>query len=116
MSAVAGADQVGSAVTATPSTTAREEALVEAAIPLVFRLGAVLAFVVMLLPVVIVVLAGLNAGEYLTFPPQGLSLRWVIAFLASQSLRTSYLLSLTVAFMVMLLSTTLGTMAALFLT
>jgi putative spermidine/putrescine transport system permease protein len=116
MSAVAGADQVGSAVTATPSTTAREEALVEAAIPLVFRLGAVLAFVVMLLPVVIVVLAGLNAGEYLTFPPQGLSLRWVIAFLASQSLRTSYLLSLTVAFVVMLLSTTLGTMAALFLT
>jgi len=116
MSAVAGADQVGSAVTATPSTTAREEALVEAAIPLVFRLGAVLAFVVMLLPVVIVVLAGLNAGEYLTFPPQGLSLRWVIAFLASQSLRTSYLLSLTIAFVVMLLSTTLGTMAALFLT
>ncbi len=116
MSAVAGADQVGSGVTATPSTTAREEALVEAAIPLVFRLGAVLAFVVMLLPVVIVVLAGLNAGEYLTFPPQGLSLRWVIAFLASQSLRTSYLLSLTIAFVVMLLSTTLGTMAALFLT
>jgi putative spermidine/putrescine transport system permease protein len=89
---------------------------VEAEIPLVFRIAAVLTFVVMLLPVVIVVLAGLNAGEYLTFPPQGLSLRWVIAFLTSPSLRTSYMLSLTIAFVVMLLSTTLGTMAALFLT
>src|ERR1700730_3660693 len=84
--------------------------------PLVFRIGAVLAFVVMALPVVIVVLAGLNAGEYLTFPPQGLSLRWVIGFLTSQSLRTSYLLSLSIAFVVMLLSTTLGTLAAVFLT
>ncbi len=89
---------------------------VEAEIPLVVRLGAVLTFIVMLLPVVIVVLAGLNAGDYLTFPPQGLSLRWVISFLSSQSLRTSYLLSLTIAFVVMLLSTALGTMAALFLT
>jgi len=89
---------------------------VEAEIPLVVRIGAVLTFIVMLLPVVIVVLAGLNAGDYLTFPPQGLSLRWVISFLSSQSLRTSYLLSLTIAFVVMLLSTALGTMAALFLT
>ena len=89
---------------------------VEAEIPLVVRIGAVLSFIVLLLPVVIVVLAGLNAGDYLTFPPQGLSLRWVISFLSSQSLRTSYLLSLTIAFVVMLLSTALGTMAALFLT
>jgi putative spermidine/putrescine transport system permease protein len=89
---------------------------VEAEIPLVVRVGAVLSFIVLLLPVVIVVLAGLNAGDYLTFPPQGLSLRWVISFLSSQSLRTSYLLSLTIAFVVMLLSTALGTMAALFLT
>ena len=89
---------------------------VEAEIPLVVRIGAVLTFIVMLLPVVIVVLAGLNAGDYLTFPPQGLSLRWVISFLTSQSLRTSYLLSLTIAFVVMLLATALGTMAALFLT
>ena len=30
---------------------------------------------ILLLPVFIVVLAGLNAGDYLTFPPDGLSLR-----------------------------------------
>ena len=44
-------------------------------------LGAAAALVVLLLPVVIVVMAGLTAGEYLTFPPQGLSLRWVVGFL-----------------------------------
>jgi len=115
-SAVAGADRAERPVPAMPSTSAREEPLAEAEIPLVFRIGAVLALVVMLLPVVIVVLAGLNAGEYLTFPPRGLSLRWVISFLTSPSLRTSYLLSLTIASVVMLFSTTLGTMAALFLT
>src|SRR5207237_6953021 len=112
----AGADRAASVVAATPSALVREEPLVEGEVSLVFRIGAALAFVVMLLPVVIVVLAGLNAGEYLTFPPQGLSLRWVIGFLTSQSLRTSYLLSLLIAFVVMLISTTLGTMAALFLT
>jgi len=101
---------------AVPSSVTREEPIVEADIPLIFVIGAVMAFVVMLLPVVIVVLAGLNSGDYLTFPPQGLSLRWVIGFLTSQTLRTSYLLSLLIAFVVMLISTTLGTMAALFLT
>jgi len=116
MSAVAGADRVEGAPRAVPSSVTREEPIVEADIPLIFIIGAVMAFVVMLLPVVIVVLAGLNSGDYLTFPPQGLSLRWVIGFLTSQTLRTSYLLSLLIAFVVMLISTTLGTMAALFLT
>ena len=116
MSAVAGADPVEGAPRAVPSSVTREEPIVEADIPLIFVIGAVMAFVVMLLPVLIVVLAGLNSGDYLTFPPQGLSLRWVIGFLTSQTLRTSYLLSLLIAFVVMLISTTLGTMAALFLT
>ena len=116
MSAVAGADRVEGAPRAVPSSVTREEPIVEADIPLIFVIGAVMAFVVMLLPVLIVVLAGLNSGDYLTFPPQGLSLRWVIGFLTSQTLRTSYLLSLLIAFVVMLISTTLGTMAALFLT
>jgi putative spermidine/putrescine transport system permease protein len=116
MNVVAGADRAGSVAAATSSASMREEPLVEAEVPLIFRIGALLAYIVMLLPVVIVVLAGLNAGDYLTFPPQGLSLRWVVSFLTSQSLRTSYLLSMGIAFVVMLISTTLGTMAALFLT
>jgi putative spermidine/putrescine transport system permease protein len=116
MGAVMGADRLRGTPSSTTRPSVRDEPIEESDIPLVFRIGALVTFIVLLLPVVIVVLAGLNAGEYLTFPPQGLSLRWVIAFLTSTSFRTSYLLSLAIAFAVMLISTTLGTMAALFLT
>ena len=66
-------------------------------LPWPIKLGSALALIVLLLPVVIVVLAGLNAGEYLTFPPQGLSLRWVIAFLQSDTFFGAYLFSLGLA-------------------
>ena len=79
------------------------------------RIGAWAALVVLLVPVAIVVLAGLNAGDYLTFPPQGLSLRWVIAFVESDKFFGSYLFSLQLALIVMLISTVIGTMAAIFL-
>jgi putative spermidine/putrescine transport system permease protein len=79
-------------------------------------LGAAAALFVLLAPVVIVVLAGLTAGDYLTFPPQGLSLRWVIDFLNSPTFFPAYLFSLELAAITMAISTTLGTMAAVFLT
>ena len=78
--------------------------------------GAMAALVVLLLPVVIVVSAGLTAGDYLTFPPQGLSLRWVIDFLNSPTFFPAYLFSLELAAITMAISATLGTMAAVFLT
>ena len=87
-----------------------------AGIPWGLQFGAALALVVLLLPVGIVVLAGLNAGDYLTFPPQGLSLRWVIAFLSSRVYMHAYLFSLVLAFITTLISTTIGTMASIFLT
>jgi putative spermidine/putrescine transport system permease protein len=79
-------------------------------------LGASAALVVLLLPVVIVILAGLTAGEYLTFPPQGLSLRWVIAFIQSPTFFGAYLFSLELAATAMVISTVIGTMASIFLT
>lgn len=79
------------------------------------KLGSVLALIVLLLPVVIVVLAGLTAGEYLTFPPQGLSLRWVIDFLQSDTFFGAYLFSLGLAATTMVISTTIGTMASIYL-
>ena len=84
------------------------------ALPL--QIGAWLAFVVLLLPVVIVVLAGLNSGEHLTWPPEGLSLRWVFAFFEASEFLDAYVFSLWLAVVVMVISTTLGTMAAIFLT
>lgn len=85
-------------------------------IPLTFRVIAGLALVVLLVPVLIVVLAGLNSGEYLSFPPQGLSLRWVIGFFQSNIFLPAFGLSFGLAALTTLISTVLGTMAAIFLT
>lgn len=87
-----------------------------ASIPLAFRMIAGLALIILLLPVVIVVLSGLNAGEYLTFPPQGLSLRWIKAFLTSPTFMPAYGFSFALAFAATVISTVLGTMASVFLT
>jgi putative spermidine/putrescine transport system permease protein len=76
---------------------------------------AIVGFFYMLLPIAVVVLAGLTAGEFLTFPPKGLSFRWVIAFLQSDSYLSAFFFSFKLALMTMIVSTILGTAAALFL-
>lgn len=88
----------------------------ERAVPFLFVVISALALVVLLLPLVVVVLAGLNAGDFLSFPPQGLSLRWVRAFLTSDTYFGAYLFSFGLAAMASAISTVIGTMAALFLT
>lgn len=85
-------------------------------IPRVFYIATILVFAFLLLPVGIVVLAGLNAGNFLTFPPQGLSLRWVQAFLTSSVFIGSFLWSFALAALAGLTSTVLGTMTSLVLT
>ena len=87
----------------------------EAAVSPLMKAIAILALVVLLLPVAIVVLAGLNAGEYLTFPPQGLSLRWVWAFLSSPTFMGAYLYSFVLALVTTLISAALGTLASIYL-
>lgn len=94
----------------------RSDAIEAPEVPLLFRIIAVITFIYLLLPVVIVVLSGLNSGNYLTFPPEGLSLRWVQSFLTSEVFLPAYLFSLRLAFSVMVVSTLFGTMAAIFLT
>lgn len=84
-------------------------------IPPLFHALAGLALLVLLVPVVIVVLAGLNAGEYLTFPPQGISLRWVKAFLTSPVFMPAYAYSLALAVAASLISTIVGTAASVYL-
>jgi putative spermidine/putrescine transport system permease protein len=85
-------------------------------IPRVFHIATVLVFTFLLLPVAVVVLAGLNAGDFLTFPPQGLSLRWVQAFLTSAMFIGSFLWSFALAVLAGVTSTVLGTMTSLVLT
>lgn len=87
----------------------------EAAVPFTLKLLATLALIMLLAPVAVVILAGLNAGDHLTFPPKGLSLRWVVAFFQSDAFLPAYLFSLVLAVITMILSTILGTTIALFL-
>jgi putative spermidine/putrescine transport system permease protein len=71
-------------------------------------------YVFLLLPLVIVVLASFNAGEFLTFPPQGFSLRWYVTFFHSEPFVSSLLFSLELAIFAALVSTFLGACSALY--
>ena len=74
-------------------------------------LGLIYAF--LLLPLVAVVAASLTAGELMRVPPQGLSLRWFIRFLESETFREALLLSLRVAATTVVVTVTLAMLAAL---
>lgn len=84
-------------------------------IPLPMLALAIFGFCYLLMPIVVVVLSGLTAGEFLTFPPKGLSIRWVISFLQSEKYLSAFFFSFKLAFMTMIVATLFGTAAALFL-
>ncbi len=67
----------------------------------------------LLLPIAVVIAGSFTAGQTIGFPPQGLSLRWYQAFLADPDFIASAWVSCQVAAMVAVLSTSLGTAAAL---
>lgn len=85
-------------------------------IPLTFRLVSAVALVILLFPVLVVVMAGLNSGDFLTFPPKGVSLRWLIAFFKSDIFLPAFGVSFGLALLTTLISTVLGTLTAIFLT
>jgi putative spermidine/putrescine transport system permease protein len=64
-------------------------------------------------PILIVAWLSFSSASYLTFPPPSLSVRWYEAFLGSREWLASMWLSLAVAACVVVLATTLGTIAAL---
>ena len=68
----------------------------------------------LMLPIVLVVLMSLNAGEILAFPPQGLSLRWFVALFNNEAFMRAIGTSVTIATIAMLVSTVVGTAAALY--
>src|SRR4030095_5555856 len=75
--------------------------------------GLVYAF--LLLPMVVVVLAAFNAGNYFTFPPQGFSLRWFANFFQRRELMQALWLANELAFLTVLASTAIGTAASIVL-
>jgi len=66
----------------------------------------------LLLPTLIIVLASFTAGEYITFPPQGLSLRWFTRLMAIEEVRASAWRSLLVAIGATGVSVVLGVAAS----
>ncbi len=78
---------------------------------LIILATAILAFVA--LPTIIVVPVSLSATEFLSFPPQDLTLDWYAEFLTDPGWIRATLLSFQIAAVVTVLTTIIGTLAAL---
>jgi putative spermidine/putrescine transport system permease protein len=79
---------------------------------LIGSVSAVYAF--LLLPTVIVIVVSLNAAEYLSFPPTGISLRWYRAFFAAGQFVDAFWFSIGLGIVASFLATLVGTPAAIF--
>jgi putative spermidine/putrescine transport system permease protein len=73
--------------------------------------GLILVFLA--LPIVVVMVVSFSSATYLTFPPPAFGLRWYSAYFGSADWLRSTWLSLWVAAAVVVLATSLGTLAAL---
>ncbi len=78
------------------------------------NLYSLVVYAFLLLPIAVVIGASLNSGEFLTFPPQGLSLRWYWAFLQNEVFMRAIRTSLWIATVAMVVSGIIGTMAAIY--
>ena len=74
----------------------------------------ILVYIFLLAPIVVVVAASFNAGAFLTFPPQGLSLRWYVTFFENEVFMRAIRTSLFVALITTVISGTIGTAGALY--
>jgi putative spermidine/putrescine transport system permease protein len=79
----------------------------------VFGLLAVIAFVFLVAPTVIVLLTSFTASQSLRFPPSGLSLRWYAALLDADQMQRAAWNSLVVAFWTTMISVASGVAAAI---
>ena len=84
----------------------------ESRFPATFVILAVAALLFMLAPAVVTLAAAFNAGNYLQFPPHGLSFRWIEAFLTSPLFLDNFVFSFKLALVVTVIATLLGTAAA----
>lgn len=82
-------------------------------IPRLFKIVTTIVFIFLFAPIVVIVMAGLNWASYLTFPPQGLSLKWVQGFLQSSTFLPAYLLSLELALLAAFFASVIGIVVAM---
>ncbi|WP_342361748.1 ABC transporter permease [Terrarubrum flagellatum] len=74
----------------------------------------ILVYLFLLAPILVVVGASLNAGAFLTFPPQGLSLRWYVVFFNNDVFMKAIRTSLVIATIATCISGVIGSAATLF--
>jgi len=74
----------------------------------------VIVYLFLLAPIAVVVLASFNSGNFLTFPPEGFSLRWYETFFRNDVFMRSIRTSLWVAAVTTVISGALGTAAAIY--
>jgi putative spermidine/putrescine transport system permease protein len=80
------------------------------------RVTTFLTAMLIILPTFVVIPASFTAGETFQFPPEQWSLRWYENFFTSRAWLSSLFQSLQIGFLVAILSTVLGTSAAIGLT
>ena len=80
----------------------------------VLTIYCLLVYAFLLAPILVVVGASFNAGNFLTFPPQGLSLRWYVTFFNNEVFMRAIRTSLWLAAVSTVISTIIGTMAAIY--
>jgi putative spermidine/putrescine transport system permease protein len=79
-----------------------------------FGLGIATAFAyaIILLPILVIVVSSFNPSSALTFPPNGLSLKWYKEFFANDDMVNSLIWSITIAMVSSVAAVLLGTIAA----
>ena len=84
--------------------------------PPALRFAVALVLLFLALPILLIVVVSFSSASYLTFPPPAFGLRWYRAYFTSSDWLAATWLSLTIGAAVVVLATTLGTLAALGLT
>ncbi len=70
------------------------------------------AFLIILVPIVVVVVAAFSPTDFFVFPPPRFSLRWFHEFFALENMRAAFLFSIELALITASLGAALGTLAA----
>jgi putative spermidine/putrescine transport system permease protein len=73
----------------------------------------VVAYAVVLLPIIVIIISSFNPSSALTFPPQQLSLRWYFEFFNTADMVSGFVWSLVIAVIAAAASVVLGTLAAI---
>jgi putative spermidine/putrescine transport system permease protein len=73
-----------------------------------------LVYAFLMLPIIIIALMSLSAGEVLAFPPQGISLRWFVAVFHNEAFMRAMGISLALAAGATVVSCVIGVAAALY--